>query len=110
MLFSFLMKRREYALRLTINGRNLNKVVIDTHYEEKHSKTVNDPLILELIRGLNGRMYPFEKVTDAGWEIYVNDPLYLGQKPYRLIWCLHPDENYIGIINAFRRSHGKLSK
>lgn len=102
--------KREYALRLTINHRPLNRVVIDSHYEQKHAATINDALILELVKGLNGRTHESESITDEGWEIYVNDPLFLGQKPFRLVWCLHPDENYIGIINAFRRPHAKISK
>ena len=100
--------RREYALRLTIYGRALNRVMIDAHYELKHSEVMNDPVILDLVRGLNGKTYEHESVTSEGWEIHVNDPLYLGQQPYRLVWCLHPDESYIGIINAFRRSYGKI--
>jgi hypothetical protein len=79
--------------------------MIDSHYQLKHAKHMNDPLILDLVRGLNGRTFIAETVTESGWEIYVNDPWYFGAKPYRLVWCLHPDETYIGIINAFRRSH-----
>jgi hypothetical protein len=70
---------------------------------------MNDALILELVKGLNGRTFGADSVSGEGWEIFVNDPLYFGQKPYRLVWCLHPDEDYIGIINAFRRPHGKVS-
>ena len=102
--------RRTYPLRLTINGRSINQVIIDSHYEAKHSKTINDNLILELIKGLNGRTYEAESISAERWEIYVNDPLFLGEKPYRLVWCLHPDEDSVGVINAFRRSNGKVSK
>ena len=75
--------RREYSLRLTINGRLLNRVVIDGHYEVKHFRVMNDPLILELVRSLNGRTFAADSVTAEGWEVYVNDPLYLRKKPYR---------------------------
>ena len=88
----------------------INQVIVDSHYEAKHSKVINDALILELLKGLNGRTYEAESTSAEGWEIYVNDPLFLGEKPYRLVWCLHPDEDSVGIINAFRRSNAKVSK
>src|ERR1700747_199400 len=102
--------QREYFLRLTINGRTLNRVLVDSHYEAKHSDTVNDTVILELVKKLNGRTFQEESITSAGWEIYVNDPWYLDGKPYRIIWCLHPDESCLGVINVFRRSDGKIPK
>lgn len=98
--------QREYMLRLVVNGR----VLIDSHYEIKHSDTINDALILELVKKLNGGIFEFDKITSAGWEIYANDPWYLDRKPYRIIWCLHPEEPYLGVINVFRRPHAKISK
>lgn len=98
--------QREYLLRIRINDRSLNRVVIDSHYEVKHSSTINDPLILELVKMLNGRTFEFESTTKTGWEIYVNNGLYFAGKFYRLIWCLHLDENYLGVINVFRRKNG----
>ena len=47
--------QREYLLRIEINGRKLNKVIIDSHYEQKHADSMNDVLILELVKTLNGR-------------------------------------------------------
>ncbi len=95
--------QREYDLKLIINGKTFNRVLIDDHYEIKHSKVVNDALILEMVKTLNGRTYEHEKIVPSGWEIYVVDPLYLEGKSYRLIWCSHPGEDCIGVINAFRR-------
>ena len=70
--------RREYELQMILNGRRLSKVVVDSHYEKKHSKSINDELILVLVRMLNGRTLEFETVSPAGWEIYVYDPLFVG--------------------------------
>ncbi len=95
--------RREYGLQIILNGQRLTKVVIDAHYEKKHSKSINDELILELVRLLNGRTLEIETVSAAGWEICVYDPLYLGGRPYRLVFCIHPEERILGVINAFRR-------
>ena len=64
---------------------------------------MNDFIILGIVKTLNGGIFEYERVTAAGWQIYVNDPQYLKSRPYRLIWCLHPDEGDLGVINAFRR-------
>jgi hypothetical protein len=95
--------RREYFLKIVLNSRTFNKIVIDSHYELKHADSINDLLILELVKTLNGRTYEFESKNSADWEIYAIDPVYLAEKAYRMIWCLHEEENYIGIINVFRR-------
>lgn len=87
-----------------MNRRVLKEVVIDSHFEEKHSESVNDAIILALVESLNGSEFEAESVSADGFEYYVEDPRYLDRKPYRLVWLLHPKEDYIGIINCFRRS------
>jgi hypothetical protein len=102
--------RREHLLKIKVNGRSFNAVIIDSHYEIKHSKTVNDSIILRLVKSLEGAEHRPESVLPSGFEIYVTEPVFLDDKAYRLIWTLHPDEDYIGIVNAFRRNHEKISK
>ncbi len=51
------MERREYPILLTINNRTLHKVVIDPHFEAKHFKSIDDRIILELVRQLDGKMF-----------------------------------------------------
>ena len=41
--------RRAYVLNLRINGRQINKVVMDPHYQAKHPD-ISDALILELVK------------------------------------------------------------
>lgn len=89
---------------MEVNGRLFNRVVIDSHYQSNHSKSITDLLILELVKSLNGSESLPEKILPSGFEIYVDDPIFLGEKSYRLIWTAHPKENYIGVINAFRRT------
>lgn len=48
------MTRREYSISLTVNGRQINKVIIDPHYELKHSSSINDDVILDLVKLLAG--------------------------------------------------------
>ena len=50
------MARRTYNMVVMVNGRLINEIVIDTHYEKKHSD-IDDALILELVRKLDGREF-----------------------------------------------------
>ena len=49
-------ERRSYPTDLVINGRRINEVIIDSHYETKHSD-INDALILKLVSLLDGREF-----------------------------------------------------
>lgn len=47
------MARREYIIDLNINGRRLSKLIIDPHYEAKHGESVNDQIIIDLVKMLD---------------------------------------------------------
>jgi len=99
--------RRLYPVRLEINGRRINLAVIDPHYEVKHSSTVNDDVILSLLLALNSGEFEPEDVDEDGFEYYSTEPHYFDGKPYKLIWLLPRNEDYIGVINCYRRPYGK---
>ena len=94
-------ERPEYPLKITINGRNLNRVVIDQHYRLKHGDSMNDEIILDLVKTLDGKKFPPEKVQGEN-EYFTVEPVYLFEKPYRVVLVLCLTDNYLGVVNAFR--------
>ena len=96
------MKRREYNLQLVINDRHLNKVIIDPHYQLKHSESINDEIILELVQKLDGNFFEPDAIAFP-YLYFVTDQIERKGKLYKLIWLLEEDQLYIGIVNAYRR-------
>lgn len=96
------MSRREYSISITVNEILISKVIIDPHYEEKHAKSINDEIILELVKTLDGKLFDpdDEKVP---YSYYVTDKIEYAGKLYKLVWLLEDHEIYIGVINAYRR-------
>ncbi len=98
--------RREYPLKLTFNGRSVARILVDSHYEVRHSESMSDELILKLIRSLDGYEVAPETVTVRGYEIVRIDPVYWEKRAYRLILTLPPegqdDSDCLGVINAHR--------
>lgn len=62
------MVRRSYKINIIVNNRNIKNLVIDPHYELKHSASISDALILELVKLLDGGDFTPEAVT-KGFDI-----------------------------------------
>ena len=96
------MERREYNIRMMINGRKIKKAIIDPHYEIKHSSYLNDQIILRLIKKLDNQFFEVVDI-DLPYSYFVTDGIIIDGKKYKLVWLLEDNEFYIGIINAYRR-------
>lgn len=85
---------------MIFNKRKINEVIIDQHYKINHPE-VSDQIILKLVKKLDGKNREHE-ANSSGYLYYVEEPIYLNEKPYRLIFMLENKKNYLGVINAFR--------
>ena len=99
--------RRTYSVRLNVNQRTIDTVVIDSHYEEKHAQSVSDEIILAIVSSLDGEEYEADRADEEGFHYFATEPHFYAGKPYRLVWLLPDDGNYLGIINCYRRPYGK---
>lgn len=95
------MRRKISIDPITVNRVEISVVIIDSHYEEKHGDHIDDELIIELVRLLDGRIELPEAEDENGFSYFVT-LLEFEEKQYRLVWLLEQGEIYIGIINAFR--------
>lgn len=100
-------RRRHYPVQLCINGKRIDIAVIDPHYELKHSRTVNDGIILSLLKDLDNAEFEPEEVDEDDFEYYSTGPHYYENRTYKLIWLLPSYGAYIGVINCYRRSYEK---
>lgn len=94
------MKRVSYHVFMLFNDHKINEVIIDQHYKLKHPE-MSDDLILKLVSKLNGLNLEVNEVNDP-FSYFVEEPVMLENKPYRLIVMLEKNQNYLGVINAFR--------
>ncbi len=93
--------RKEYQLLVEINGRKLTRVVIDQHYQENHSESINDELILELVKSIDGEVFTVDSVR-GDFQYFAAEPVFNETRPYRLVLLLCIHDDYLGVINAFR--------
>ncbi len=96
------MKRRLYDNKIIVNRRRISKVIIDPHYEEKHAASVSDEIILSLVKDLDGRAIEPDD-EDPPYAYDTTDKMELNGKFYKLDWFLEDEQNYIGVVNAYRR-------
>ena len=79
----------------------MNRVVIDQHYRLKHGQSMNDEIILDLVKTLDGKKFSPEKIQGEN-EYFTVEPVYRLEKPYRVVLVLCLTDDYLGVVNAFR--------
>lgn len=100
------MERRIYKIEsIFVNGNTYSEVIIDPHYELKHSEHISDEIILTLVQRLNGKRELPTDIKD-GFSYYVT-MIDLDDKFYRLVWLIENNAIYIGVVNAFRDGKGE---
>lgn len=87
-------------MSLVFNGLRIDEVIIDQHYKANHPE-MNDYIIMSLIKELDGCSRKPERI-DIKYSYFVEEPILLHLKPYRLIMVLEKGKQYLGVINAFR--------
>ena len=94
---------RVYTMLLNLNEITFTEVWIDPHYELKHRDSIDDELILELVKIVNFDTAFYSGSNELGFKFYESDICY-NEKLYRLITTIPPYESYLGVRNAYRRS------
>ena len=94
--------RRKYKIEIVVNDILVQSVIIDSHYEKKHSKDINDEIILDLVRMLDGKTFEPDDVKPP-YKYFVADKIFYKKKYYKLIRLLEENQIYIGIVNVYRR-------
>lgn len=94
---------RVYKADVKFNKKHWSSIWIDSHYEEKHSNSVNDELILTLLSRFKGNRAIEADGESGGFQYYEVDTEHKG-KLYRLILVIPPDCSYLGVRNTYRRS------
>ena len=96
------MFRRYFDVELTFNDVRYFEIQIDPHYEEKHSGSINDLLIIDLLKKVDNKT--FSVVAERDGYSYFEIDVELHNKLYRLILVTPFDNIYLGVRNAYRRS------
>ena len=92
-----MMKRREYNIAITINAQAVRKVLVDPHYEEKHSASIDDQIILKLVEQLDGQFFEPEALGFP-YTYFVTDDMVLNGKRYKMIWLLEDKKLGMGLM------------
>jgi hypothetical protein len=95
-------------MQLKLNGKDINRVIIDQHYKKKHGD-LTDEIILKLLKSIDGEDVAIVK-TEEDFEYYKIEPVFYNQAPYRLIIVLNIFENFLGVVNAFRVEKKKYER
>lgn len=95
---------------ITVNNHKITHVIIGRHYLEKHSRYMNDGIVLNLVMALDDKLFTADSITGSV-EYFVSDIQLKGaekSRTYRLVWIFEGDFlEIVGVINAFRTKRKK---
>ena len=95
---------------IIVNKHIVTHVIIGRHYLEKHSRYMNDGIIINLVLALNEKQFTPDSIT-SGVEYFVSDIQITSKdkiKTYRLVWLLEGDNlEIVGVVNAFRTKRNR---
>lgn len=100
--------RNAYPIKLRLNHRQINRVIIDQHYKRKHPD-VTDLIIINLVQALDEEEFLIEEIRGK-FQYFVVEPIFFKGAPYRLVLVLCIFDDYLGVINAFRVKRGRYEQ
>lgn len=96
------MKDKVYQFAITFNEQKITKIVITDHYQAKHSKVINDELILQILKDNLDGLESKPDLTYEEREVFVLVTKHKS-KNYRLIlWHDNQDKSILWIRNCYR--------
>lgn len=103
--------RRVYQIpKLVIRGRKIEVLIIDPHFEKRHSY-MTDEKIYYLVKKYLPYNEPKSAKKEGLWECLVWEPLVYENKVHRLIACFHEKEvDFLGIVHCYRIKKSKYEK
>ena len=96
-------ERNENAKIIEFNGTVVSRVVIDQHYKENHDD-ISDELILDMLEfKVNGvPVDPDSETDEDGFRYFKIEQLEFQDRYYRMILLTCKNEDFLGVVNAFR--------
>ena len=99
--------RRVYPIKLLVNDLELNEIVIDLHFEEKHPY-MSDEKIYRIVKFLNNKS--FIPTNRKNQYVYFETDIRYHDKNHRLVWCLEDNQDYLEVIDCYRASNYEKNK
>ena len=88
---------------LLINGVLIKEIYINPYWEKHKEEGITKDLIIELVKLLPTEELGVGKRYD-NWVYYSQEPIFYDDKAYCLVFCLEDNQNYIEVVDCYRKS------
>lgn len=100
---------------MVVNNKEVNKIIISSHYEEKHRSYMNDEKILRIAKQLDKRDDFIPKLqgklpNGTEWQSFFWEPFGDQDKAHRLVWYWEIDKPHLWILHCLRRKKYEKQK